>query len=131
VTIGPRATTSRSGGRRRRDVGAEEIEKRAGNLKDEVNQEQTNPQLAKTRLEEAVELVKERADTLKSRLEDLEPATAEAGMIFDAFRTMEQSAEGLNLSRSPGPGWGRRERRSPSSIKRSGFEPFRSGKMEA
>jgi hypothetical protein len=81
VTIGPRATTSSSGGRRRRDVGAEEIEKRAGNLKDEVNQEQTNPQLAKTRLEEAVELVKERADTLKSRLEDSEPATAEAGML--------------------------------------------------
>jgi hypothetical protein len=51
--------------------------------------------------------MKERAVTLKSRLEDLEPATAEAGMIFDAFRTMEQSAQGLNLSPKSRTRWGR------------------------
>jgi hypothetical protein len=74
------------------------IEDQADAFNDAVNKEPALAEPAKTQLKDAAALVKEKADTLKSRLEHSEPATAEARMLFDAVRRMEASASGLALS---------------------------------
>ena len=74
------------------------IQDRADAIKDAVNKEPALAEPAKSQLKDAAALVQEKADTLKSRLEDSEPATAEARMLFDAVRRMEASASGLALS---------------------------------
>jgi len=77
---------------------AGKIEEQAEEFKDAVNKEQALAEPAKNQLKEAAARVKDKAETLKSRLEDSEPATAEARLLVDAVRRMEASASGLALS---------------------------------
>ncbi len=77
---------------------ARTIEEQAEHFKDAVNDERALAEPAKQRLKQSAELVKQRADKLKSRLEDSEPATAEVTLLFEAIRQMDESHKGLTLS---------------------------------
>jgi hypothetical protein len=77
---------------------AEEIEKQADQLKDAFNREPSLAPPVKTALKSAADVLKNSAKTLKSRLKDGKPATAEARGLFDALRKMEDSSKGLGLS---------------------------------
>jgi hypothetical protein len=77
---------------------AEEIEKQAEQLKNAFNREPSLAAPAKNALKNAADLVKNNAKTLKSRLKDGKPATAEARGLFDALGRMEESSKGLGLS---------------------------------
>ncbi len=77
---------------------AAKIEEGAEHVKDAVGDEKTLAEPAKKRLKEMAELVKQRADKLKSRLKDSEPSTAEAKLLFDAIRELDNAGKGLNLS---------------------------------
>jgi hypothetical protein len=79
-------------------MAAAKIEEHADDIKDAFDEEQRLEKPAKNRLKDAAHLVKERAESLKSRLEDSAPSTAEAKLLFDAVRSMEESAKGLNIS---------------------------------
>jgi hypothetical protein len=77
---------------------AAKIEEEAEHVKDAVGNEKTLAEPAKKRLKEAAELVKQKADKLKSRLKDSEPATAEATLLFAAIRDLDSASKDLNLS---------------------------------
>jgi hypothetical protein len=77
---------------------AEAIEKHAGEFKNAVNREKALAKPAKTNLTEAADLLKNSAKTLKSRLKDSKPATAEARQLFDVLRKMGDSTKDLGLS---------------------------------
>jgi hypothetical protein len=79
-------------------IAARAIEEHAEHFKDAVNDEHALAEPAKKRVKESAELVKERAEKLKSRLEDSKPATAEATLLFEALRHMEDAYKGLTLS---------------------------------
>jgi hypothetical protein len=79
---------------------AEDVEKQADQFKDAVNREKTLAAPAKNGLKSAADVLKESAKTLRSRLNDSKPATAEARLLFDALRKLEGSMKSLNLSPS-------------------------------
>lgn len=79
---------------------AEEVEKQADQFKNAVNREKALAGPAKNSLKEAADVLKESAKTLRSRLNDSKPSTAEARQVFDAIRRLEDSSKSLNLSPS-------------------------------
>ena len=79
---------------------AEEVEKQADQFKDAVNREKALAQPAKNGLRAAADVVKQNAKNLRSRLNDSKPATAEARLMFDSVRKLDEAIKGQNLSPS-------------------------------
>lgn len=79
---------------------AEEVEKQADQFKGRVNGEKTLARPAKDALKAAADVLKESAKTLRSRLNDSKPSTAEARQVFDATRRLEESMKSQKLSPS-------------------------------
>jgi hypothetical protein len=79
---------------------AEEIAGHADQLKNAVNKEANLARPAKDALKSAADVVKESAKTLRSRLSDSKPATAEARLLFEALSKFDASAKGAGLSGS-------------------------------
>ena len=77
---------------------AEDVEKQADQFKNAVNREKALPGPAKDALKTAGEVLKESAKTLRSRLNDSKPSTAEARSLFDAIRRLEESVKSQKLS---------------------------------
>jgi len=74
------------------------VEEQAEHFEDAVNDERALAEPAKKRVKETAKAVKDRAENLKSKLEDSQPATAEATMLFQALQHLEDSHKGLTLS---------------------------------
>ena len=79
---------------------AEMIAEHADQFKNAVNKEATLARPAKDALKNVADLVKESAKTLRSRLSDSKPATAEAKLLFEALSKFDASAKGAGLSGS-------------------------------
>lgn len=77
---------------------AEQVEELAGHFKDAVNREKTLARPAKDALKAAADVLEDSAKTLRSRLNDSKPSTAEARQVFDAVRSIEESMKSQKLS---------------------------------
>jgi hypothetical protein len=77
---------------------ADELAKQVDQFKNAVNKEKTLAKPAKDALKGDADVVKNIAKTLKSRLNDSNPATAQARDLFGALGKMEDATKGLNLS---------------------------------
>jgi hypothetical protein len=77
---------------------ANEIAKQANQFKNAVNREKALGKPAKDALKGDADIVKNSAKTLKSRLNDSKPSTAEARDLFGALRRLDDAAKGQGLS---------------------------------
>ncbi len=77
---------------------AEELAKQIDQFKNALNKEKTLPKPAKDALKGDADIAKNIAKTLKSRLNDSDPSTAQARDLFGALRKLEDATKGQNLS---------------------------------
>ena len=72
------------------------VEEQADRFKNAVNREQALAKPARDGLKSHADAVKNAAKTLKSRLKDSKPSTAEARQLFEAVRTMRAAAKDVS-----------------------------------
>jgi hypothetical protein len=77
---------------------AEAVASHADQFKNAVNREKALAKPAKDALKSEADLVKNGAKTLKSRLNESKPSTAEARDLFGALRKLDETAKGSGLS---------------------------------